>query len=166
MFAGHSVPFDLDLGHNDLGPLGQSATAFRRCLGRHGEPCGPQNTFGVRVFYVWLGAVTASIASVQPRHARRRWAQQRLRVPARLMEVRRSRCRVHDHRVRRGRLLLAADRARRLRLVCGRQRCSLRLASAWGSILERLLRTDCRQSVFRRRAAALRAACCVSWQRP
>jgi len=83
-----------------------------------------------------------------------------------LMEVRRSRSRARDHRVRRGRLLLAADRAHRFRVFRGRQRCSPRLASAWGSMLERLLRTDWRQSVCRRRAAALRGACCVSWQRP
>jgi hypothetical protein len=44
-------------------------------------------------------------------------------------------------RVRRGRLLLAADRARRLRVVRGRQRRSLRLASVWGFFVERLLAT-------------------------
>jgi ABC-type molybdenum transport system ATPase subunit/photorepair protein PhrA len=40
-----------------------------------------------RVFDVWLGVVTASIGSVQLRHTRRRWAQQRLRLRAGLMEV-------------------------------------------------------------------------------
>ena len=59
-----------------------------------------------------------------------------------LMEVRRSRSGVHDQRVRRGWLLLAADRACRLRVVRGRQRCLPRLASAWGFIFVRYLMVD------------------------
>ena len=74
-----------------------------------------------------------------------------------LIEVRRSRCGLHDQRVRRRRLLLAADRARRLRVVRGRQHCSPRLASVWGSIFVRLRRGGLRQS------ALLLEGCGASW---
>ena len=60
----------------------------------------------------------------------------------RLLEMRRSRSRVHDQRVRLGRLLLAADRARPLGVFRGRQRCSPSLALVCGFIFVRYLRLD------------------------
>jgi hypothetical protein len=59
-----------------------------------------------------------------------------------LVEVRRSRSRVHDQQVRLGRLLLAADRARRLGIVRGQKRCSPSLALVCGFIFVRYLRLD------------------------
>ena len=105
-------------------------------------PNSPQLAPEVGYLTPGLGLATTSMDPVQEVHVLRRWVQQRLRLHAGLMEVRRSRSGVHDQRVRRELLLLAADRARWLYVVRGRQRCSPRLASVWGFILVRLLRLD------------------------
>ena len=65
--------------------------------------------------------------------------------------------RAHDQRVQGEQTLLTADRAHRLRFARGRQRGSMRLASAYGFIFVRLRRGGLSQS------AQLLEGCGASW---